>query len=113
MAPKKEKIAVVGSGPAGLSCAHFLAQEGYQVTVFEALPEVGGMLRVGIPRYRLPRRILDKEITDIEALGVIFKTNARIKDINEVGSIMKYYYKEYDRLIDAVSNDKKPDEFLS
>ena len=93
VAPKKEKIAVVGSGPAGLSCAYFLAQEGYQVTVFEALPEVGGMLRVGIPRYRLPRKILDKEITDIEALGVIFKTNARIKDINEL--------KEYDAVFIA------------
>jgi len=93
VAAKKEKIAIVGSGPAGLSCAHFLAQEGYQVTVFEALPEVGGMLRVGIPKYRLPRKILDKEIADIEALGVTFKTNAKIKDINEL--------KEYDALFIA------------
>jgi NADPH-dependent glutamate synthase beta subunit-like oxidoreductase/Pyruvate/2-oxoacid:ferredoxin oxidoreductase delta subunit len=93
LASKKEKIAVVGSGPAGLSCAHFLAQEGYQVTVFEALPEFGGMLRVGIPKYRLPRKILDKEIADIEALGVTFKTNAKIKDINEL--------KEYDAVFIA------------
>jgi len=93
VASKKEKIAIVGSGPAGLSCAYFLAQEGYQVTVFEALPEVGGMLRVGIPKYRLPRKILDKEITDIEALGVTFKTNAKIKDINEL--------KEYDAVFIA------------
>jgi len=93
VASKKEKIAIVGSGPAGLSCAYFLAQEGYQVTVFEALPEVGGMLRVGIPKYRLPRKILDKEIIDIKALGVTFKTNAKIKDINEL--------KEYDAVFIA------------
>ena len=83
-APKKEKIAIVGSGPAGLSCAYFLAKEGYQVTVFEALPEIGGMLRVGIPKYRLPRKILDKEIADIKALGVTFKTDAKIKDISDL-----------------------------
>jgi NADPH-dependent glutamate synthase beta subunit-like oxidoreductase/Pyruvate/2-oxoacid:ferredoxin oxidoreductase delta subunit len=83
-APKKEKIAIVGSGPAGLSCAYFLAKDGYPVTVFEALPEIGGMLRVGIPKYRLPRKTLDKEIADIKALGVTFKTNAKIKDINEL-----------------------------
>jgi len=82
--PKKGRIAIVGSGPAGLSCAYFLAKEGYQVTVFEALPEIGGMLRVGIPKYRLPRKVLDKEIADIKALGVTFKTNAKIKDINEL-----------------------------
>ena len=83
-ASKKERIAIVGSGPAGLSCAYFLAKEGYQVTVFEALPEIGGMLRVGIPRYRLPRKILDKEIADIKALDVTFKTSAKVKDINEL-----------------------------
>jgi heterodisulfide reductase subunit A2 len=83
-AQKKEKIAIVGSGPAGLSCAYFLAKDGYRVTVFEALPEAGGMLRVGIPKYRLPRKILNKEIADIKALGVTFKTNARIKDISEL-----------------------------
>jgi NADPH-dependent glutamate synthase beta subunit-like oxidoreductase len=92
-AQKKEKIAIVGSGPAGLSCAYFLAKDGYRVTVFEALPEIGGMLRVGIPKYRLPRRILDKEIADIKALGVTFKTGARIKDINEL--------KEYDAVFVA------------
>ena len=82
--PKKERVAIVGSGPAGLSCANFLAKEGYRVTVFEALHEIGGMLRVGIPKYRLPRKVLDKEIADIKALGVTFKTDARIKDINEL-----------------------------
>ncbi len=84
-APKKEeRVAIIGSGPAGLSCAHFLGREGYGVTVFEALPRPGGMLRVGIPEYRLPRTVLDKEIADIEALGVSFQTGARIGDIGEL-----------------------------
>ena len=81
---KKERVAVIGSGPAGLSCAYFLVKEGYQVTVFEAMPYLGGMLRIGIPKYRLPREILDKEIADIEALGVSFKTNTKISDIKEL-----------------------------
>jgi len=84
VSPGKERIAIVGSGPAGLSCAYFLAKDGYQVTVFEALPAIGGMLRVGIPEYRLPREILDKEIADIEALGVSFKTNTKIDNVKEL-----------------------------
>ncbi len=52
---KGEKIAIIGSGPAGLSCAYHLALQGYRPTIFEALPQAGGMLRVGIPDYRLPR----------------------------------------------------------
>ncbi len=82
--PRREQIAIIGSGPAGLSCAYFLGRGGYRVTVFEALPAVGGMLRVGIPEYRLPRDILDKEIADIEALGISFRTNTRIGDIEEL-----------------------------
>ncbi len=82
--PGKERVAIVGSGPAGLSCAYFLAKDGYQVTVFESLPAIGGMLRVGIPKYRLPREILDKEIADIEALGVSFKTNTKIDNVKEL-----------------------------
>jgi len=84
VAKGSEKVAVVGSGPAGLSCAYFLAKEGYQVTVLEALSAIGGMLRVGIPEYRLPRKILDKEIADIEALGVTFKTKSKVGDIKEL-----------------------------
>ncbi|MBU1599297.1 FAD-dependent oxidoreductase [bacterium] len=70
--PKDEtkKVAVVGAGPAGLSCAYYLAQMGYAVTVFEAQNKPGGMLRYGIPRYRLPKEILDAEISAITALGV-------------------------------------------
>ncbi|MFQ6614966.1 MAG: FAD-dependent oxidoreductase, partial [Fidelibacterota bacterium] len=65
-----KRVAVVGSGPAGLSAAYQLGRRGYGVTIFEAAPEPGGMLRLGIPEYRLPRTILDKEIADIQSLGV-------------------------------------------
>ncbi len=65
-----EKVAVIGAGPAGLSCAYQLARRGYPVTVFEAFSKPGGMLRYGIPRYRLPREILDFEIQRILDLGV-------------------------------------------
>ena len=63
-------VAVVGGGPAGLSCAYFLALKGYKITVFEAQEKAGGMLRYGIPAYRLPKNILDKEIENIEKMGV-------------------------------------------
>lgn len=76
---KKQRVAIVGSGPAGLSCAYQLTQRGYRVTVFEALPVVGGMLRVGIPEYRLPIAVLDREIAFIKATGDIeIKTNMRL-----------------------------------
>ncbi len=67
---QQEKVAVIGAGPAGLSCAYHLARRGYPVTVFESLPQAGGMLRYGIPDYRLPRSVLDAEIARIAALGV-------------------------------------------
>jgi heterodisulfide reductase subunit A len=72
------RVAIVGSGPAGLTAAHDLALMGFSVTIFEALPEPGGMLRVGIPEYRLPKAILKEEIGYIERLGVEIKTNTRI-----------------------------------
>lgn len=82
IAPKDKKIAVIGSGPAGLTVAHDLRLKGYDVTIFEALPKLGGMLRVGIPDYRLPPDILDREINYILRLGVTAKTSTDFgKDI--------------------------------
>jgi len=75
---KQDKVAIIGSGPAGLSAAYYLALEGYRVTIFEALPVAGGMLSVGIPAYRLPRDILEHEIQAIENLGVEIKNNTPI-----------------------------------
>jgi NADH-quinone oxidoreductase subunit F len=72
--PKPEKVAIVGAGPSGLSAAYFLALKGYGVTVFEKLPRAGGMLRYGIPAYRLPKEILDREIQNIMDLGVEIRT---------------------------------------
>lgn len=80
--PDAPKVAIVGSGPAGLTCAHFLVRMGYKVTVFEALPAPGGMMRVGIPPYRLPRDVLDREINNIIAQGVELRLNHPIRDIN-------------------------------
>lgn len=74
---KDKRVAIIGSGPAGLSCAWQLARRGYDVTMFEALPQPGGMLRVGIPSYRLPRVVLDKEIADILRLGVELKCSTQ------------------------------------
>ncbi len=83
---REEKVAVVGSGPAGLTAAYYLAQKGYQVTIFEKLPVKGGMMAVGIPEYRLPRDILAKEIGIIEKLGVAIQTNTAFgKDVTVEG----------------------------
>jgi NADPH-dependent glutamate synthase beta subunit-like oxidoreductase/Pyruvate/2-oxoacid:ferredoxin oxidoreductase delta subunit len=73
-----ERVAVVGAGPAGLSCAYQLARRGYRVTVFEAFPRPGGMLRYGIPTYRLPRAVLDAEIARICTLGVEIRCDSAI-----------------------------------
>ncbi|CAA7601105.1 Adrenodoxin reductase family signature [Acididesulfobacillus acetoxydans] len=77
--PTGKKVAVVGSGPAGLTAAHYLALKGHSVTVFEARSQAGGMLRFGIPAYRLPEHILREEIAEIEALGVGVITQSRIE----------------------------------
>ncbi len=83
---REDKVAVIGSGPAGLSCAYYLAVEGYRVTVFEKLPVLGGMLTVGIPAYRLPRDIIQAEIEVIKDLGVEFRTGVELgKDITIAG----------------------------
>ncbi len=73
-----KRVAIIGSGPAGLTAAYYLAKLGHSVTVFEALPEPGGMMRFGIPDYRLPKDILRAEIEEIEGVGVEIKTNTRV-----------------------------------
>ncbi len=82
----KKRVAIVGSGPAGLSCAYDLIKKGYPVTVFEAAPKSGGMLRYGIPNYRLPKEVLDHEIGYIQALGVEIKTGKEVKEISSLFS---------------------------
>ncbi len=72
------KIAIVGSGPAGLSCAYYLRLMGYKPAIFEALPVLGGMMNVGIPKYRLPKEFLDKEIDYILSTGIDYKLNQRL-----------------------------------
>jgi len=76
-----KRVAVVGSGPAGLGAAYFLAQRGYAVTILEAAAEAGGMLRYGIPPYRLPRAVLDRDLLNITALGVEIVTASPVSDI--------------------------------
>ena len=71
-------MAIVGAGPAGLTAAYFLAKAGHAVVVYEAMPQGGGMLRYGIPEYRLPKAVLDKEIALIADMGVQFVYNTRI-----------------------------------
>jgi len=78
ISPREEKVAIIGSGPAGLSAAYYLALQGFKCTIFESAPVLGGWLRVGIPEYRLPRDVLEREINHILNLGVEAKTNVTI-----------------------------------
>jgi NADPH-dependent glutamate synthase beta chain and related oxidoreductases len=71
-------VAIIGGGPMGLSAAYFLRQKGHDITIFEAMPKLGGMLRYGIPEYRLPKEVLDEEIFLIEKMGVKMVTNTKI-----------------------------------
>ena len=82
--PTGKRIAVVGAGPAGLTAAYYLTKSGHSATVFEALAEPGGMMRVGIPEYRLPRDILGGEIQVIREAGVDIRTNTRIESIESL-----------------------------
>lgn len=91
--PREERVAVIGSGPAGLSAAYQLAVKGYKVTVFEAMDKLGGMMRYGIPTYRLPREWIDLEIGLLEKLGVEFKTNAPLGPELGVKDLLNKDYK--------------------
>jgi len=79
-----KRVAIVGSGPAGLSLAYHLARKGYRVKVFEAESEAGGQLRFGIPAYRLPKSVVDRDIKNVTALGVEIETGVRIESLNEL-----------------------------
>jgi NADPH-dependent glutamate synthase beta subunit-like oxidoreductase len=99
---RSEKVAVVGSGPGGISCAYHLARRGYPVTVFEAFPKAGGMLRYGIPAYRLPPDILDREIDRVLDMGVELKLNTTVgKDVT-----MEDLHKEYKAVFVALGAHK-------
>ncbi len=86
-----KKVAIAGGGPAGLSCAYFLAIKGYEVHIFEAQEKAGGMLRYGIPAYRLPKDVLDKEIENIEKMGVKFHYSQRLGADFTVSSLKRQY----------------------
>ncbi len=87
--PTGKRAAIVGGGPAGLTCAYYLALKGHAVTIFEALPKLGGMLRYGIPEYRLPRAELDEEIRGIIDLGVTVVTGQSLGRDFTVGSLLQ------------------------
>ncbi|RMH31894.1 MAG: FAD-dependent oxidoreductase [Nitrospirae bacterium] len=79
--PSGKKVLIVGAGPSGLSAAFHLARFGHAVTIYEAGPKPGGMMRFGIPRYRLPREVLDAEVARVEAMGVTIHLNRRVEDL--------------------------------
>ena len=87
-----KKVAVIGGGPAGLSCAFFLRRIGHQVDIFEAMPKLGGIIRYGIPEYRLPKKVLDWEIQGILDLGIKSFTNVRFGTDFGLGSLMASGY---------------------
>ena len=92
---RDEKVAVIGSGPAGLTCAYYLAIEGYRVTVFEKLPVLGGMLTVGIPSYRLPKEIIEAEIQVMRDMGVVFNTGVEIGKNFTISQLRGLGYKAF------------------
>lgn len=89
--PNGHKVAVIGSGPAGLTCAGDLAKKGYDVTVFEALHLAGGVLVYGIPEFRLPKSIVQKEVDTLKALGVKIETNMVIGRVISIDELMDEY----------------------
>jgi heterodisulfide reductase subunit A-like polyferredoxin len=79
-----KRVAVIGAGPCGLTAAQDIIQEGFPVTVFEAMPVAGGMLRLGVPEYRLPTEIIEREVQDIVDLGIDLRLNQRVTDLDQL-----------------------------
>jgi len=94
-ARKKEKVAIIGSGPAGLTCAYYLAKEGYNVTIFEKAKVLGGMLTAGVPPYRLPRNIVDAEMKMIRNMGVAMKTGVEVGKDKTVAQLRRDGFKAF------------------
>ncbi len=93
-----KKVAVVGGGPAGLTAAFLLKRKGVDVTIFDAMPDMGGMIRYGIPEYRLPKAIVDREVSEIAALGVTMCNNVKVGDDITLDDLRK----DYDAVILAI-----------
>ncbi len=92
---KNKKVAIIGSGPSGIGCAHDLALLGYDVTIFEALEKPGGMLRYGIPEYRLPRGVIEREIDVLYKLGVEIKTSTPLTDKFNLKSLREQNFEAF------------------
>lgn len=87
-----KRVAIIGGGPAGLSCAYFLKRVGHHASIYEAMPKLGGMLRYGIPEYRLPKKVLEWEIDSILNLGIDYHTNVKLGLDFDVGSLVSAGY---------------------
>ena len=88
-----KKVAIIGSGPSGMSCAYFLRRLGHKVSIFEAMPKLGGMIRYGIPEYRLPDKVLDWEIDGILNLGINSYTHVKFGKDFGLGSLVASGYR--------------------
>ncbi len=103
---RPEKIAVIGAGPAGLSCAYFLAVDGYKVTVFEKERKLGGMLTLGIPSFRLGKEVVNAEIDILKELGVEFKTGVEVGKDTTFPELRELGYKAFYVAIGAQAGRK-------
>ncbi len=99
LAETGKRVAIVGAGPCGLSAAYYLRKQGHTVTVFESQPEAGGMLRYGIPEYRMPRNVVREEIADLTETGFEIRCGSRITDYQKLSS-------EYDAVVVAIGNQQ-------
>jgi formate dehydrogenase beta subunit len=99
---KEEKVGIIGAGPAGLSAAYYLALKGYKVTIFEALPVPGGMVGVGIPEYRVPKDVLQRETNFVEKMGVEIRYNSPIGTDITIAQLKDQGYKAF-----LISTDRK------